>query len=122
MVIPGAKRETDWKRRALQRRARRRVEREGKSWTGVLCGAHEKKETERNERSRREKERERKEEGETDGRGRGGEIEAPTNARGVETGGGSWQGDGGIGRKQQQFPLSGAADCYHEKQASTLIF
>lgn len=92
---------------------------------GVLCGAHEKKETEGNERSKREKERERvrkEEEGETDGRGRGGEIEAPTNAQGVETGGGSWQGDGGIGRKQQQFPLSGAADCYHEKQASTLIF
>lgn len=70
---------------------RRRVEREGKSWMAMLlCGAHEKKETERNERFE-ERKRERKEEGETDGRGRGGEIEAPTNARGVETGGGSWR-------------------------------
>ena len=59
------------------------MERGGKSWMGMmLCGAHEKKETERNERSKGEKERERRKEGETDGRGRGGEIEAPTNARG----------------------------------------
>lgn len=54
-------------------------------------------------------EKQREREGEKGGRGRGGEIE--------EQGG---DGDG-IGRKQQ-FPFSGPAGCYHEKQASTLIF
>ena len=36
------------------------VERGGKSWMGTLCGAHEKKETERNERPKRERTRERR--------------------------------------------------------------
>lgn len=89
---------------ASRRIASRRVERDGKSWSAL---AHKRKRKQRNEMWKRE----------TNGRGRGREIEA-RQTRGV---GSSWQGDG-IGRKQQQFPLSGAAGCYHEKQASTLIF